>query len=69
MEFALARRLPSRARSELTHESWRTRCETAEGVNQADGRLNRTRATRDASAVCKHPNPDAEGSVAPSHTE
>jgi alpha/beta superfamily hydrolase len=47
-----------------THESWRTRFETPEGVNQADGRLNRTRQTQDASAVCKHPNPDAEGSDA-----
>jgi hypothetical protein len=41
---------------EMTHESWR---------NQADGRLNRTRQTQDASAVCKQPNLDAEGSDAP----
>jgi hypothetical protein len=40
---------------EITHESWR---------NQADGRFNRTRQTQDASAVCNHPNPDAEGSDA-----
>ena len=36
---------------ESTHESWRTRFETPEGVDQADGRLNRTRVTPDASAV------------------
>jgi hypothetical protein len=46
------------ANKELTHESWR---------NQADGRLNRTRQTRDASAVCKHSNLDAEGSDAARH--
>ncbi len=49
---------------EITHESWRTRFETPEGVDQADGRRVGTRETRDASAVCKHPNPDAEGSDA-----
>ena len=40
---------------ELTHVSWQ---------DQADGRLDRTRQTQDAPAVCKHPNPDAEGSDA-----
>jgi hypothetical protein len=46
------------ANKEISPESWR---------NQADGRLNRTRETRDASIVCKHPNPDAEGSDATHH--
>jgi hypothetical protein len=42
---------------ELTHKSWRSRSGTPEGVNQADGHLNRTRQTRDASAVRKQRSP------------
>jgi hypothetical protein len=39
--------------------------EAPEGVNQAEA-VSTERETRDASAVCKHPNPDAEGSDATS---
>ena len=53
-DFGTLRSRPTN--KELTHESWR---------NQADGHLDRTHWTPDATAVCTHSKPVAEGSDGP----